>query len=102
MLLKVFVSTSTSLNLIMTLKTAQAVMELASIDEQYNRYGAQTILPWGYLDESNVVLAYWNASTDVVTIGSYNRNTDGIVSFSDGLEIDGALSKHQLLGTQTG
>ena len=76
--LEILVTTSTSLNYILSMKLSTLTF---SVNEIYNRYGHERILNWAQVTEKNVFLSFYNSTTDRQDILIYPRSTKGLVEF---------------------
>lgn len=61
--------------------SADGKIKFSALLETYRRYGHQRCLNWGLIDDSFVMLSFFNTNTSVETLALYKRNQKGITDF---------------------
>ena len=72
--LTLFVTSTTSLHMVINFSLDNGVFTLLNVAELYNRYGTLNALNWQAINDKFVLLAYYNRETSRETIAYYPRS----------------------------
>lgn len=90
--ISLFITSTNSLSFIATFVIAAPDYIFKAVTEKYNRYGRQRLLNWHKVTDSTIFLSYYNSSTELATIVTYNRKTGVQNEFVEGVTVK--LSKN--------
>lgn len=85
--LKLFITSTTSLNMVITFNNNNNVLTFQALTESYFRYGNLRLLNWHEVTNTNVYLSFYNEDLEEATIVSYPRKENAHNQFNVGVPV---------------
>lgn len=71
--LKIFLTTTNSLNMVISLELKDKVYSFKALKQSYYRYGNERLLNWHAITKDAIFLSYYNEQLEIVNLVYYKR-----------------------------